>query len=95
MVRPSSESTEAEMHRMLELVKPSIRNTTPDARLRGPTLSVEDLMRLQEGNVLMFDYPTSKPIDILVNGKLKYHGTPASHGRKKAMHIDALHHPAR
>lgn len=86
-----SESTEAEMHRMLELVKPSTLHL--DARLRGPTLSVQDLMSLDEGNVLMFDYPTQKHIDILVNGKLKYHGTPASTGRKKAMQIEALHDP--
>ncbi|MBL8214348.1 MAG: flagellar motor switch protein FliM [Bryobacterales bacterium] len=87
-----SESTEAEMTRMLDLVKPSTLHL--DARLRGPTLSVQDLMSLDEGNVLMFDYPTQKHIDILVNGKLKYHGTPASHGRKKAMQIEALHDPA-
>ena len=86
-----SESTQGEMDRMLGLVRSSIIQV--DARLRGPTLAVEDLMRLEEGNVLMFDYPTQKPIDILVNGKLKYHGTPASNGRKKAIHIDALHNP--
>lgn len=84
-----SESTEEEMDRVLRLIKPSLLHV--DARLRGPTLLAEDLMRLNEGDVLTFDYNVQKPVDLLVNGKLKYRGKLASVGRKKAFKIDDLY----
>lgn len=80
-----SESTRAEQQRILKLIRPA--NIFLDARLQGPTLLVEDLMRLDEGDVLTFDYGVSKPVDLLINGSLKYKGSLASMGRKKAFEI--------
>jgi flagellar motor switch protein FliM len=87
-----SESTATERDRMLNLIKPALIHM--DARLRGPTLVAEDLLNLEEGDVLTFDYPVQKPLDLLVNGKLKYRGSLAARGRKKAFHIDEIFQPA-
>lgn len=83
-----TESTEEEQGRVFDLVKPATMHL--DARLRGPRLAAEDLMKLEEGDVLTFDYPVQKPLDLLVNGKLKYRGFPSGIGRKKAVTIESL-----
>jgi len=80
-----SESTEAEQARSLRLAKPALMHL--DARLEGPTLQVGVLMRLKTGDVLAFDYPVNRPLDCLVNGKLKLRGQVGSAGRKKAFVI--------
>ncbi|MBI4907628.1 MAG: flagellar motor switch protein FliM [Acidobacteria bacterium] len=81
-----SESTMDEQERLLKLVKRS--SIFVDARLRGPTLQVSDLMKLETGDVLSFDYGLDKPIDLMLNGNLKFHGYPATTGRKKAFEIN-------
>ena len=86
-----TESTEEEQARMLRLVQSS--NTLLDARLQGPTIPVEDMLRLTTGDVLTFDYPVDRPLNFLVNGKLKYRGFVAGAGRKKAFQIEELHKP--
>ncbi|MCS7025792.1 MAG: flagellar motor switch protein FliM [Bryobacteraceae bacterium] len=86
-----SESTPTERERMFSLIKPSILHL--DARLQGPTLTLEDLLAIEEGDVLTFDYPLEKPLDLLVNGKLKYRGRLATQGRKKALQISDLYRP--
>ena len=56
-----------------------------DARLQGPTLRVEDLLKIEEGQILAFDYPVGKNVDLLINGKLKFHGQMVSTGRKRGI----------
>jgi len=80
-----SEATAEENDRVLRLIKPSILQL--DARLQGPTMNVEDLLRLAAGDVLRFDFPVDRTVDMLVNSKLKYHGQIVSCGSKKAFHI--------
>jgi flagellar motor switch protein FliM len=58
-----------------------------DTRLEGPTLQLKDLLKLEEGDVLTFDYPVDRPVNCMVNGKLKYRGHVASNGRKRAFRI--------
>ncbi|MDQ2950576.1 MAG: flagellar motor switch protein FliM [Acidobacteriota bacterium] len=81
-----SESTEQEHARVLRLIKPAALSL--DGRLQGPTLSVEDLMALAEGDVLAFDFPVEKPLDLVINGKLKFRGNVVTSGRKRAFQID-------
>jgi flagellar motor switch protein FliM len=65
-----SESTDEEQARILRLIRPaSIRF---DGRLSGPILAVSDLMDLKEDDVLTFDHPVTHPIDLSINGKLKF-----------------------
>ena len=58
-----------------------------DTRLQGQTMTVSDLLRVEEGQVLTFDYPVNRPLDLLINGKLKYQGPIATSGRKRAFQL--------
>jgi flagellar motor switch protein FliM len=82
-----SESTEAERQRIFGLIRQS--SVHLDTRLEGPTLLLRDLLRLQEGDVLTFDYSVSRPLNCIVNGKLKYKGQVVTTGRKRAFRIGA------
>jgi flagellar motor switch protein FliM len=80
-------ATEEENSRVLRLIRPAMINL--DARLQGPKLGMEALLNLQEGDLLAFDYPLDRPLDIMVNGKLKYQGEVVSTGRKRGFHIQS------
>jgi flagellar motor switch protein FliM len=80
-----TEVTEDEHSRILRLIKPASIHV--DARLQGPTLAIEDMMRLESGDVLTFDYASEKPVDLLINGKLKFRGQIVSTGKKKAFAV--------
>lgn len=87
-----TQATEEERARLLRLVKP-----TPfamDTRLQGQTMTVEHLLTVAEGDVLTFDFPVHRPLDMLVNGKLKFHGQVVTSGRKRAFQVAAVHSAA-
>lgn len=86
-----AESTVAEHNRIFNLIKPSLLHL--DARLSGPTMSVEDVLRLQAGDVIRFDYAVDRPLDLHINGTLKYHGYVVGTGRKKAFQVSELKLP--
>jgi flagellar motor switch protein FliM len=83
-----SESTENEQARVLRLVGQAQMQL--DGRLDGPTMRVEDLMDIQNDDVLTFDYPVGRLVDLTVNGKLKYRGRVVSSGRKRAFAIEEV-----
>jgi flagellar motor switch protein FliM len=87
-----TQSTEKEQNRVLKLIKPS--PTFADARLTGPTVRVEDLMAIQEGDLLTFDYPIGRQVHLLLNGQLKFEGHVVSTGRKRGFEIDSLYKAA-
>jgi flagellar motor switch protein FliM len=84
-----SESTEEERARMLRLLKPSILKF--DARLRGPNMTVEQMLDLQPDDILALDYPLQRPLDLLVNGVLKFGGQVQSNGRQRTFQIVTTH----
>ena len=86
-----SESTEQERARILRLIKPA--SMLMDARLQGPTLTVSELLEIQDGDILTFDFPVGKPLDLLINSKLKYRGHVATSGRKKAFRVEQSYSP--
>jgi flagellar motor switch protein FliM len=86
-----SESTAQERERILRLIKPSA--TLADARLQGPTLKVSELLEIQSGDILTFDFAVERPLDLLINTKLKFRGHVAGNGRKKAFRIDHFYNP--
>jgi flagellar motor switch protein FliM len=55
--------------------------------MEGPTLSVGDLLALREGNLLTFDFPVERSIELVVNGARKFTGQVVSTGRKRACQI--------
>ena len=50
-------------------------------------VSLRDLVTLQEGNVLLFDSETSKPLSMYVNGCEKFHVYPGVHRDKLAVQV--------
>jgi flagellar motor switch protein FliM len=84
-----SQSTEQEQARILRLIRPSHMHL--DGRLEGPTMTVQDLMDLKEDDVLTFDYPVGRQVNLNLNRKLKYRGHIVTTGRKRAFQIEELH----
>lgn len=84
-------ASEVEQARVLRLVGPA--QVHLDARLEGPTLCLQDLLELKEGDVLAFDYSAAKPIHLLINGKLKYLGQVLASGKKRALQLAEPFHP--
>ncbi|MEQ1948000.1 MAG: flagellar motor switch protein FliM [Bryobacteraceae bacterium] len=80
-----TQATDDEHARVLRLIRPALIHT--DARLQGTIIEVNDLLALSEGDVLALDYPVERPIDLVVNGKLKYRGEIVVTGRKRAFQI--------
>ena len=80
-----TQATEVEHARMLRLIRPA--NLHLDSRLHGPMIGVGTLLDLEEGDVLAFDYPVERPVDIAINGQLKYRGEIVTSGRKRAFQI--------
>jgi flagellar motor switch protein FliM len=81
-----TEHTEGETSRMLKLIKPAMMRL--DARLEGTMLSVEDMMQLEKGDVLKFDATVDKPVDLVINGVLKFRGQIFAMGVKKAFVLE-------
>jgi len=86
-----SQSTEKDQSRILRLARSA--HMRLDGRLTGPTMTVADLMDLAEDDVLTFDYPVGRPVDLMVNGKLKYHGHVVTAGHKRAFQIEEIFLP--
>ncbi len=83
-----TQSTEAEQAAMLARIQPS--QLALDVRLRGPRLLVRDLLRLGEGDVLTFDFPVARPLDGLLNGRLRFRGRVVQSGRKRGFLMETL-----
>lgn len=84
-------ASEAEQARVLRLLRQS--SLTMEAVLEGQTLKVQDLVDLQEGHLLMFDFPVERPVDLLVNGSHKFIGHLVGAGRKRACQIAEIRAP--
>ena len=76
-----AEATEEDRERALRLILPAAIKF--DARLHGPTMSVEEMLQLKPDDVLAFDYPIDRPVDLLANGRLLARGSVVDTGRKR------------
>ena len=83
-----TDPTEAEQQRVLELIRAS--TATLDARLRGPTLKVRDLLELQPGDLLRFDYRIEQQLDCELNAMPKFRGRVVNSNRKKAFLVESM-----
>ncbi len=81
-------ATHDEQARVLRMLRQS--SMVLEARLTGPTLRVEDLLALECGHLLMFDYPVDRSIDLLVNGTPKFAVQVVSTGRKRACQVEQI-----
>ena len=78
----------AEQARILRLLRDSL--LTLESRLEGPTLTVEDLLGMEEGHLLVLDYPIGRPLELLVNGTRKFRGQVVRAGTKRACAIEQV-----
>jgi len=83
-----SQATEDEHARLLRLMRPA--SLRLDAQLQGPVLGVRELLDLSEGDTLCFDFPQSRPLDLIVNGKVKYEGEVVGVGAKRGLQVRRL-----
>lgn len=80
-----SEPSQEEMMRMAALATGSPIKVC--AQLQGPTISVRNILKMQVGDVIAFDYPVVRPIEVLLNGKPKFEAYIATAGSKKAVRL--------
>ena len=81
-------ASEAEQARVLRLLRAA--SLTLEARLEGPLLSVRDFLALEEGQLLTFDFPVDRPVDLLVNGTKKFRAQMVSTGKKRACVVEEI-----
>ncbi len=79
------QASEADRTRMLKLIRPS--QTNLDVRLSGPQMLLRNLMNLEAGDVLSFDYPLGKEVDLHINGMHKFAGHVVTSGNKRAFQV--------
>lgn len=80
-----SASTEAEQAGVLNLLRTA--ELPGEVRLSGPRLLLRDLMSLEEGDVLSFEYPAARPLDLALSGRTKYHGEMVNAGHHAAFRV--------
>ena len=80
-----SEPTAIEQSRMLDLIRPA--SVALDVRLEGPTLLMSDLLRIEDGDTLAFDFPVHRDLVCSVNGKVKLAGRIGCAERKMAFEV--------
>jgi flagellar motor switch protein FliM len=80
-----SASTDLEQSRVLDLIRGS--DLASEVLLSGPEILLRDLMNLEEGDVLSFDFPASRPLDLALNGQKKYLGEIVNSGRRSAFRV--------
>jgi flagellar motor switch protein FliM len=86
------ESSPADQKRMLRLLEPA--DSQIQVCLRGATMPLGDLMRLEPGDLLTTDLPVNRPLDCLVNGTERFHGHLAQVGKKAVFQIDGVNRDA-
>jgi flagellar motor switch protein FliM len=83
-----AEASEEDRQRALKLLLRS--QVKFDSRLLGPTMTVEEMLQLSPGDVLAFDFPLDRPVDLLVNGKHMFQGQIVNTGRKRGFSLDSI-----
>src|SRR5262249_5240787 len=86
-VRKTRASAEEQVRVMRLLRKAEL---SLEGRLEGPRITMRDLLKLEEGQLLVFDYSVQNPIELMVNGTNKYSADLVTTGRKRASQIEAI-----
>jgi len=80
-----SASTDQEQQQVLHLLRTA--ELPSEVLLAGPQLLLRDLMNLEKGDVLNFEFPTARPLDLMLNGQRKYRGEIVNAGHRAAFRI--------
>lgn len=86
-----TEPSEPEQARMLMLLQNA--RVTVDAQLMGPRVTVRDLLGLQPGDCLKFDYLLDRRIDLLMNGTPKFGGHVIEANAKRVFAVEQVPTP--
>ncbi len=86
-----TEATESQQEKVLQIVQGA--EVQIDARLRGPTLSVANLLKLKDGDILAFDYPVERPLDVLIGGRPKFRAQVVVSGKKRSVVLEEIAGP--
>ena len=70
---------------MLDLIRPSLLNS--EVLLTGPQLLLRDLVNLECGDVVSFEYPANRALTMTLNGKEKFNGEMVASGRRAAFRV--------
>jgi len=81
-----TESTRIDRERILKLVHRAVVHL--DARLEGTTLPTKELLELAPGDVLTLDFPIERPLQLQINGVVKFRGHIVASGRKRSFHCE-------
>ena len=84
-----SDTASAHQAQMLRLVKSATMEL--EVRLAGPTLTVQDVLDVQPGHLVMFDYPVNRRVSLNVAGVPRYEGKLVMARGKKAFRIEQTH----
>ncbi len=74
------EPSETDHARILHRLKPA--NVELEAKLAGPKLRLESLMRMEVGDVLALDHALTKDLELRLNGKTKFLGRVVNAGNR-------------
>ena len=83
-----TEPTEGEQLRMLSRLRKA--QVTLDGRLIGPRVTVNDLLNLEVGDCLKFDYQLERQLDLLINGVCKWNGRVIEANNKRVFVVETL-----
>ena len=86
-----TDPTEVEQERMMVLLRSA--GVTMDARIIGPRVTVRDLLELEVGDCLKFDYLIDKPVDCTMNALSKFKGQVVECNNKRAFMVEQLPPP--
>lgn len=77
--------TDQEQSRMLDLIRGAAIDS--EVLLSGPKLLLRDLMNLESGDILSFEFPGTRPLDLMLNGERKFRGEMVEMGRRAAFRV--------
>jgi len=83
-----TDPTDEEQERGLRLIQAARIHL--DARLNGDKLRVEDMLDLSVGDVIVFDHPIDRALELEFNGKSRFRGQVVESGRKRAFLLHEL-----
>ena len=79
------ESPAADCAKMLRLIQRAQLNA--DIRLNGPKMLLRDLLSIEPGDVVSFDHPLKKEVELELNGTSKFEGHIVAAGNKRAFQV--------
>jgi flagellar motor switch protein FliM len=82
---------EGEQARFLTMLREA--SLTLEARLEGMELSVQNLLDLSEGHIVVFERSVNSPVELIVNGREQYYGQIVSTATRRAFAIQQVREP--